>query len=97
MENQKTWAFNVCNGSAAERNTHHLIVVLSLIESAGIREEQHLRVGMDRDVKLHRVLVGPQEVSHTLSLRLGFRERSTVDLTARLIRGSLRFEKKEAI
>lgn len=53
MENQYTWAFNVCNGSAAERNTYHLIVVLSLLKSAGIREEQHLRVGVDRDVKLH--------------------------------------------
>lgn len=53
MENQFTWAFNVCNGSSAERNTYHLIVVLSLIKSAGIREEQHLRVGVDRDVKLH--------------------------------------------
>lgn len=31
MENENTLALNVCNGCVAERNTHHLIVVLCLI------------------------------------------------------------------
>lgn len=35
-----------------------------------------------------------QELSNTLRLWLRFRESTTVDLTARVIRGSLRLEKK---
>lgn len=57
-------------------------MVLRFLQSAGVWEEQHLGVGVDGDVELHRVLVAAQEVSHgaTLWLRLG--EGATVDLTA---------------
>lgn len=64
------------------RSAHQVTVVLCFLQSARVGEEQHLGVGVDGDVELHRVLVAPQEVGHgaTLWLRLG--EGATVDLGA---------------
>lgn len=63
-------------------SAHQVTVVLCFLQSARVGEEQHLGVGVDGDVELHRVLVAAQEVGHgaTLWLRLG--EGATVDLAA---------------
>lgn len=50
--------------------THQVIVVLRFLQSVGVWEEQHLGVGVDGDVELHRVLVAAQEVSHGVTLWL---------------------------
>ena len=42
--------------------THQLVMVLSLVVRAGIWEEQHLRVGVDTEVELHRLLVDRKSV-----------------------------------
>lgn len=69
--------------------SHQIAVVLCFIQTAGIWEEQHLRVRVDGEVKLNRVLVTAQEVSHGLRLRLGLGEGPAVDLRAGVVRGSL--------
>lgn len=45
-------------------------MVLRFLQSVGVWEEQHLGVGVDGDVELHRVLVAAQEVSHGVTLWL---------------------------
>ena len=68
--------------------THQLVMVLSLVVRAGIWEEQHLRVGVDTEVELHRLLVASQEVGHSLCLRFRLRKLSAVGLITRLVRGT---------
>lgn len=64
-------------------------MVDGFIKTAGIWEEEHLRVGVDADVKLNCVLVSAQEVGHGPGLWLGLGERAAVDLGAAIMRGSL--------
>lgn len=50
-------------------HTHQLIVVWGFIVGAGKGKQEHLRVGMDGDVKLDRVFMRAQKLGHSLSLR----------------------------
>lgn len=77
--------------------THEVTVIVCFLQSAGVWEEQHLGVGVDGDVELHRFLVAAQEVGHgaTFWLRLG--EGAAVDLSAGLTRGALSWKKSDLL
>lgn len=70
-------------------STHQVTVVVCFLQSARVGEEQHLGVGVDGDVELHRVLVAAQEVGHGATLWLRLRKGATVDLGARVAGGAL--------
>lgn len=82
-----------CLAGPSTRTTHQVSVVLRFLYGAGVREEQHLRVGVDGEVKLNRVLVLAQEVGHGLGLWLRLGELAAVDLSAGLVRRPLRWKK----
>lgn len=47
-------AFEVTgSGHFLRPSPHQVVVVLCFIQGAGVREEQHLRVGVDAEVQLH--------------------------------------------
>lgn len=66
-------------------------MVLGLIQGAGVWEKQHLRIGVNAEVKLDGVLLTAQKVGYGLRFGFRFREGTAVDLTAGIIGGSLRW------
>ena len=70
-------------------------MVLCFLQGAGVREEQHLRVGVDGEVELDRIIVVAQEVGHGLRLGLRLGEGAAVGVGAGLTRRPLSWEEQQ--